>query len=349
MFLFENYQYDYKWASEFYEDYYDASKYLGKYLNANSPFSEIRYVIKHAWSSDHINNQYIAKYVKIDGSDMPIHKKYFAYMYDKLDSYGTAINITHTAKVSNKIEFKYNIEYDSERWDIEHKKYEYAFNSDEILNCRPTIDQWIYMFDAKIERKNPNILFRKEKSIENVAAKYIIAIQLNWNDAAQAAFEKISTLLVLPENIEKYSSMFKKFIKCYARQYIIDDQDIINMIEDFKQGDKHCGETIPIKNIIFAKQLDNNMLVKKYQCIGQSEIQIMTINDNVGSITIEEDLHLGRGFYRFVLHLKGQSYHNDKRTHSYRYKALVSTIDSVVNAIYKNDPDELDKIIIKVK
>ena len=350
MFLFESFTYDSGWASQYYEDFYNASSYFQNYLNQNSPFPYIKFMVKRVYDRDHSNKNYQITYVDAtDLSKIPIHKKYFSYMYHKMENYGVSVSLVHTNIIGDTINFKYNVDYDETRWNEERQKYKNAYKSDEILNCTPTFEQWMYMVCAKFERKNPNSFLSKEKSVESVAAKYIIAVKLNWDDAIDAAFEKMSELLALPQNVEKYSSMFKKFIKGYAHEYYEIDSEIEELINDFKSATKDVSTiSTPARMNGILQALENNPLVKKYQCIRQSEIQIMTINGNLGSITIGEDTRLGNGFYKIVLHLQGDHHTQDKKSHSYKYKALSHIIDSAVNAIYKRDPNELDKITIKI-
>lgn len=346
MFLFENFAYNDSWASQYYESFYDASEYFMEYLNANLPFDNIFYTVSRRCTPDHKNNKYEVTCVdKRDIFKKINHKKYFAYVYDKIKEYGDCVEICKTQTI-NSLFFMYYIEKDEMRWNIEKHKYKIAFESDEILNCIPTYEQWIYMICAKFERKNPNNLFSKEKSVESVAAKYIIATKLNWEDAACSAMNKISELLTLPQNIEKYSSMFKKFIKGYANEsYELNDNEIIELINDFKSASKDASVIpIPTKMNGILKTLDNNELVKKYMYVKYSEIQIMTTNNNLGSIIIEKDEPIGGDFYKIVLHLKGEPFIKDKKSHSYKYKALNDTVDSAVRAIYNQDPNELDKL-----
>lgn len=349
MFLFESITYDNRWASQYYEDFYNASEYFTQYLNANSPFDNIVYNVRRCWTSDHKNNKYEVTYVnKKDLFKNISGKKYFAYMYDKLDSYGTSINILHSSDI-NKLIFFYNIEYDKQRAEIEHQKYEKAFKSDEILNCRPTFEQWMSMICAKFERKSPKMAIRKDKDVESIAAKYIIAVKLNWDDAIESIMEKLSETLALYENVEKYSSMFKKFIDAYAKEVYEVDPEIQNLIDDLKAGSKDVSTiSIPFAMHKIVKVIDDDPLVKKYQYKSGGEFQILTTNENVGAFYITEDLKLGRGFYKIVLHLKGEPFIKDKKSHSYKFNALDSTVSSAIRAIYKNDPEELDKIIIKV-
>jgi len=49
------------------------------------------------------------------------------------------------------------------------------------------------------------------------------------------------------------------------------------------------------------------------------------------------------------LHLKDTHFMNDEKSHSYKFKALPSIMDSVVNAIYYQDYKKLHEVTIKIK
>lgn len=357
MLLFENFTYNKRWASQFYEDFYNSSEYFKQYLNDG--LNTIRYIysVHRLYDKNHDNTHYeVFCHNKSDLFSNDFSFKHYAYAYNKLKEYGTCIQIDQESQkyfeedgCSSqfvKLKFTYLIEKDEKRWNLEQQKYDAAFKTDEILNCNPTLEQWLYMIQAKYDRKNPSLLFRKENNVENISAKYIIAVKLNWDDAADAAFEKLSIILALPANIDKYSYQFKKFIKAYAEQYEM-NSDIEELISDFKQSDKNNGDSIPTKYTEFAKKLDMNPLVQKYQ-YHYEQFDIQTTNENVGRLNICKDNKLGLDFYYGSLRLKSTRWNEAKKSHSYRFKALPIIIDSAVNAIYKNDVDELQKISVKL-
>ena len=360
MFLFERFTYDNSWASQYYDNFYDGSEYLKKYLNdgytENGEFG-----VTQCHSSDHETYRYKVSYLnKADIFDNRFPYDAFVYAYNKLKNFGNAITIAPGCRPDEKdgdnqcdIIINYDKEKDEKRWESEHERYIKAYESDEVQECNPTVEQWIYMITAKMEKKNPSRLFARESNLKSVAGKYIISIKINWQEAEIVLEECLSKLLT-NEVYGKYSDKFPSFIRilnAYAKFKYEIDPDIQELIDNINEVDKHVGHNqIPKKYYEIAKKLDQSELVKKYEYLYYYDgtFNIQTINDNLGRIYIDEDERLGKDFFFICLHIKGKHMYEDEKSHSYRFKALPNIIPSAIKAIYEDNPKLLHEVIIKI-
>lgn len=361
MLLFESFTYDDKWASLYYDNFYNSSEYIEKWLN-DGYTENGHFGVNMCYSKDHDNDRYHISYINnADIFDNRFPYDAFVYAYEKLKSYGDAITVAPGCWPEEKdgdnqsdIIIKYDIKMDENRWNEEHAKYEEAFNSNEVLECKPSFEQWLYMINARFEKKQPKRIFAKESNLKYAAAKFIIAIKLGWEDA-EIVLTDIMSFLLTKSNYARFSDKFPRFIKvleAYAKEKYEIDPDIQEIINDIQSVDKHVGDIkIPSKYYEIAKKLDQNALVKKYQFTGlyDNAFNIQTTNDNFGRIYIDEDEKLGKDFFFITLHLKDTHSMNDEKSNSYKFKALPSIIDSAVNAIYYNDYKKLHEVTIKIK
>jgi len=101
-----------------------------------------------------------------------------------------------------------------------------------------------------------------------------------------------------------------------------------------------------------CKTLDNNPKVKKYENLsGYSyAINVLLTNEQAGRIYIDNyesrSIKYEDGFYTISVSTNTQ--HCEKRTFPVKLKVIDKEIDSAVNAIYYDDPEELSKITIKI-
>ena len=360
MLLFESFTYDDSWASQYYDNFYNASEYLKEYLN-DGYTENGEFCVKQCYSSDHETYRYKISYLnKADIFDNRFPYDAYVYVYNKLKNFGEAITIAPGCWPEEKdgdnqadIIIRYDKEKDEKRWESEHERYIKAYESNEVQECNPTVEQWIRMITAKSEKKNPNRLFAKESNLKSVAGKYIISIKIDWLEAETVLEECLSKLLT-NEVYGKYTDKFPSFIKilnAYAKFKYEIDPEIQELIDDINCVEKHIGPNyIPKKYYEIAKKLDQNEFVEKYQFLHQFDdaFNIQTTNGNLGRIYIDEDEKLGKDFFFISLQLKGTHYRDMERSHSYRFKALPSIIPSVVKAIYEQNPKLLHEVIIKI-
>lgn len=362
MFLFENFTYDNTWASQYYENFYDASEYIENFLNDDYTENG-KFCVKMCYSKDHENNRYHISYLNnADIFDKKFPYKAYVYAYKKLKNYGDAITVAPGCWPEKRdgdeqcdIIIRYDKDKDELRWNKQHEEINIGMIYGLVLDCKPSIEQWISMIYAYDEKKNPNRLFNKEKDIRIIGAKYIIAVYLKWEDAISVLETKISTLMASDKYKDRIPSRFPIWIKAYANFMYEPDNDIKELINDFKDASKNKSESsISTKLLDIAKKLDQNGYVKKYQVVSgyTYAIDIMTKNGNTGRVYIEDIEDDPRykekdGLYKMYLYINpGNKYIGNTAT--YKFKALPHIIDSVVNALYKNDPEELNKITIKI-
>ena len=165
MFLFESFAYDDRWASLYYDNFYDSSEWFSNYLNKDYNNDYGKFMTRRCYDKNHNNNLYEISFIDthklfsdgyVDVFPLKAHK----YAIEKLKNYGDCIEILNGIDTDEdrgndqkNIRILYRIEKDKKRWNDEHKRYEDAFKSDEILDCIPTLEQWLYMINAKFEKK----------------------------------------------------------------------------------------------------------------------------------------------------------------------------------------------------
>ena len=106
-------------------------------------------------------------------------------------------------------------------------------------------------------------------------------------------------------------------------------------------------QAIPSKIMHICKTLDNNPKVKKYENLNgyHYAINVLLTNEQTGRIYI--DNYTSRGikpeeeFYTISVATNTQNC--EKRTLPVKLKLIGKEIDSAVNAIYYDDPNELKK------
>lgn len=363
MFLFENFTYDNDWASQYYDDFYDASPYLKQFLNDGFKDNGEFYV-KQCYSKDHDKSKYMVGYIDkchifCDDAFGCFPYDAYVYAYNKLKKFGKAITIDSKCfpikdrgNDQHNIIIHYDKELDEKRWNSEHKRYEDAFKSPEVLECIPTLEQWLYMIQAKFEKKNPNRFLSREKNLISAAQKYIISIKLGWDDA-QLLLTDILSKILKGEVYGRYSDKFPRFIKiltAFARFEYEIDPTVQELIDSIKSADKNIStRNIPIKYLDIMKALDENELVRRYQFAEfyDNAFNIETVNGNIGRIYIDKVDSISGNFCQMTLHLKDMPTSADTKSAKYSFNYMPSIIPSAVKAIFKNDPQELNKITIK--
>ena len=96
-----------------------------------------------------------------------------------------------------------------------------------------------------------------------------------------------------------------------------------------------------------CKTLDNNPKVKKYENLNgyHYAINVLLTNEQTGRIYI--DSYSSRGIKPeeefYTISVSTNTQHYERRTFPIKLKAIDKEIDSAVNAIYYDDPNELKK------
>lgn len=360
MFLFENYTYNSKWAIQYYENFYNASHYIAEYLNEDYKDNGV-FLVAQRWSMNHSHDTYEVSYInKANIFDSGFPEDAYIYAYNKLLELGDVIDIKSpkdiknalNTNIYNKLLFKYNVDIDERRWNIEHENINKIIDSTIKNNCNPTLESWLYMLNAYANKKNPERLFAKEKDLFNAAQKYIIAIKLNWDDCEYALSHRILNIL---ERFDRNTyPRFLQSLTAYANTIYEISDDIKELIESYKSSSKHIGEqSIPTILLNVAKALDNNNDVARYEINTNYywAIDIECINGNVGRMYIDKvdtSWNKDNKFYRFGVTIKGINMKEEK-SNSQTLKDPEKQVDACVRAIYKKDPQEIHNIIIKVK
>lgn len=356
MFLFESFTYDNSWAAKYYEDFYNASTYFANYLNKDYKGNTGQFFVRRCWDVNHENNRYEITYLNksdIFVESFPIDA--YKYAYNKINSYDNrAISIISAQDPDNidrdkllKIVFKYDISKDEVRWNKEHDNINAGMTYGLILDLQPTLETWLYMLDAYHQRKTPDKrMFSKKKGIKDVCAKYIVAVKMGWDDAKDTLMEVISEILETEQYRDRIPSPFKKWLDAYANFMYEPDEDIQELINDYKDYSKNISkQAIPSEIMHICKTLDNNPKVKKYENLSgyHYAINVLLSNEQAGRIYI--DNYTSRGlkdeeeFYTISVETNTQNC--EKRTLPIKLKLIGKEIDSAVNAIYYDDPNEL--------
>lgn len=347
MFLFENFTYDYTWASLNYNWYYDSSGYFNQFLNQ---LELVEYVFKtrKLYSAEHNNNRYNIKAILLSdifADDTP--EKIYKQAVDKLKELGKCITIDSVDNFKG-IDITYDISKDEKRWKSEHERV-YSTMDEIISDYIPNAEQWLWMLDAKYNNKNPNLLFMRINDIESIGTKYIISLKMNWYLAQVNLEERLSELIAT----KKYDVPIEltKILRTYANEKYEIPEEIQSIIETYSATVKNKSKSdIPAQMIKVAKKLDDNIDVQSYQILPSYSyaIDVVTSNNNIGRIFIEkEDDGTYKGMWKVSVKLP-----NAKETSILptTFPGVIrSRIDSAVRTIHKNDPNELNKVVIKYK
>ena len=364
MFLFENFKYDPEWAIKYYDDFYNASNYFANYLNKNYKDNG-KFAVRRYWDKDHNNKTYEISFIDtykifsdgyVDVFPLEAHR----YAIKMLRNY-RGVEITNGFKTDESrgnnqknIKFTYTIGDDEVRWNEEHDNINAGMTYGLILDSQPTLETWLYMLDAYHQRKVANKrLFSKKKDLKGLCAKYIVAVKMKWDDAKDTLMEIISEILATEQYKDKIPGPFKKWLDAYANFMYKPDEDIQELANDYKDYTKNVSkQSIPSKIMHICKTLDNNSKVKKYEVVNgyHYAINVLLTNEQAGRIYIDNytssAIKYEDEFYTVSVSTNTQ--HCEKRTHRVKLKAIDKEIDSAVNAIYYDDPEELGKITIKI-
>lgn len=360
MLLFENFTYNGSkackfytntWACVFYDDYYHTCGYFKDLLNENNESFYVK-CIKKDFQNDADNSIYEVTYT--DKSDIfkeSFPKEKFDYALNILKNYGNGLTILPETKYSSDdqcaIFFKYDICKDEYRWNKEHEKVENELNAGNFEQYDPSLEQWIYMLNAKTKNKDPKLLFNKLSSVEDGIAKFIIIRKLNWS----AADSKIRYILETKFNIE-YRTL--NLLQEYADIFYKPDEIIQELIIDALSTTKN-NDYVPSKYIKIAQILDNNMLVSKYhfdENYSYNRINIVCSNGKKGKLYIDEDGKNWKGtvFYILSVALEGDRQGDEESVYPCTLPALIKYhIEPGVNAIYYQDKELINKVTIKIK
>lgn len=356
MFIFENFTYDNNWASKYYEDFYSASMYFTNYLNKDYKGNG-KFMVRRCWDKGH-NSFYEISFIdtyNIFSDDqnevfpLDAHK----YAIKMLRNY-SGVEITNGFKTDEalgnnqkNIKFIYTIENDEYRWNKEHDNINAGMTYGLILDLQPTLETWLYMLDAYHQRKTPDKrMFSKKKGLKDVCAKYIVAVKMRWDDAKDTLMEVISEILETEQYRDRIPSPFKKWLDAYANFMYEPDEDIQELRNDYKDYSKNISkQAIPSKIMHICKTLDNNPKVKKYENLNgyHYAINVLLTNEQAGRIYI--DSYTSRGIKPeeefYTISVSTNTQHCERRTFPIKLKEIDKEIDSAVNAIYYDDPNEL--------
>jgi hypothetical protein len=223
-----------------------------------------------------------------------------------------------------------------------------------ILDSQPTLETWLYMLKAYSQRKSPDKrLFSKKNGLKDVCAKYIVAVKMGWEDAKDTLMEIISEILTSEQYRDRIPGPFKKWLDAYANFMYEPDEDIQELANDFKDYTKNVSKfSIPAKIMHICRVLDNNSKVKKYEIIDgyHYAIDVLLTNDQAGRIYLDNytssAIKSEEEFY--TVSVAARKHQREKRTAAIKLRYIDKEIDSAVNAIYYDDPEELNKITINI-
>lgn len=367
MLLFESFTYDNSWASQYYDDFYDASPYIKQLLNDG--FDDYgQFYVKQCYSKDHETYRYKIGYIDrrhifCDDAFWCFPYEAYIYAYNKLKNFGEAITIDPDCfpveeKGNNQrdIIINYYKEKDEKRWEEEHKIMDFILGNETFLECKPTLETWLKMLDNILLKKDPDKLFKKVNDLKALSRFYIVALKLDWYDAYSELETRLSEVIVANTNGFKEDQYFaraskafnisklQKALSLYATQYEI-DQPIQKLMNQYKQASKH-ENNISAKLLPIAKCLDDNPDVRRYEFVKYFEyaIDIETTNGNKGRIYLDEtDTH----FWELRVSIEGMP-RNHEKTAALAFKAIPKyVINPCVNAIVEKDPMEIHKSTIK--
>ena len=364
MFLFENFKYDPEWAIKYYENFYNASEYFANYLNKDYKDNG-KFAVRRCWDKEHNNNIYEISFIDTyrifsDGYVNVFPLEAHKYAIKMLRNY-SGIEITNGFKTDEtrgnnqkNIKFVYNIGEDEVRWNEEHANINAGMTYGLILDSQPTLETWLYMLKAYSQRKSPDKrLFSKKNGLKNACAKYIVAVKMKWDDAKDTLMETISEILASEQYRDRIPRQFKKWLDAYANFMYKPDEDIQELVNDYKNYSKNVSKcSIPAKIMHICRALDNNSKVEKYEVLDEYHyaINVLLTNEQAGRIYIDNytssAIKSEEEFYTISVATNTQ--HCEKRTHPVKLKEIDKEIDSAVNAIYYDDPEELGKITIKI-
>lgn len=364
MLLFENFTYNDKWAVKYYENFYNASEYFANYLNKDYKDNG-KFAVRRCWDKDHKNNTYEISFIDtykifsdgyVDVFPLEAHR----YAIKMLRNY-SGVEITNGFKTDEtrgnnqkNIKFIYTVGADEYRWNEEHDNINAGMTYWLILDSRPTLETWLYMLKAYSQRKSPDKrLFSKKKGLKDLCAKYIVANKMEWDDAKDTLMEIISEILATEQYRDRIPGPFKKWLDAYANFMYEPDEDIQELVNDYKDYNKNVSKSsIPAKIMHICRVLDNNPKVKKYEVVDgyHYAIDVLLTNEQAGRIYLDNytssAIKYEEEFYTVSVATHKHQY--KKRTSALKLKVIDTEIDSAVNAIYYDDPEELGKITIKI-
>lgn len=205
------------------------------------------------------------------------------------------------------------------------------------------------MLKAYSQRKSPDKrLFSKKNGLKDVCAKYMVAVKMDWEDAEDVLMEIVSEILASEQYRDRIPSPFKKWLDAYANFMYEPDEDIQELVNDYKDYTKNASKcSIPKKIMHICRMLDNNSKVEKYEVLDDYHyaINVLLTNEQAGRIYIDNytssAIKSEEEFYTVSVATHKQHY--KKRTYPVKLKAIDKEVDSAVNAIYYDDPIELGK------
>lgn len=276
MFLFEDFTYDESWAATHYGDsFHHTNWYLEGIINDwqymqslpnKDDIKRFHFAVSrmnlNGISDNNIFKITISEHI-YNEPDPPFRQDQVDYLTNKLSILGDAVKII-IPSVSGMMVIQYFIEKDEYRWNKEHKRVqdkEDAVNSIQIPE--PSIDCWLEMLNDFNYGKNPRVIFKKAKTLDELLEKLVIAIKLQWYGATNAISHQMHRFLK-SDIVNKNNPLDNTYDAAYKFALTYEIPEIIQEImEGDKEGFKHIGP-IPTKGKYLANKLDDNEYVRKY-------------------------------------------------------------------------------------
>ena len=288
MFLFEEFTYDEEWAKKNYgESFIHNNWYLDGIINdykfkASLPKEDIErfnFSVSRYTGIPDVKNLYKISYAVHYAwkPDEPFKQDQIDYLTNKLSILGDAVKIIVPHYEATMI-IQYFIEKDEYRWNREQAKVKAREEAEnEIVIPEPSEKSWLEMIDAFTYAKNPRIIFKKVKTLNELLEKLIIAYKLKWPGAVNGIHSQLIKFLKTDSaNQNNPYDNTKRVAFRYAQKYEIPEY-IQELLDDLSIGSKNIG-AIPTKGKHIAEKLDTCDLVKKYSIKVYSDTIFMVIN-----------------------------------------------------------------------
>lgn len=274
MFLFEDFKYNEAWAIVHYgESYKHNNWYLDGIINdykfkqslPKEDIERFNFSVTRYTEIPDVNNLYKISYAVHYAykPDPPFKQDQIDYLTNKLSILGDAVKIIIPHYQGSMI-IQYFIEKDEYRWNKEHARVEAKENAVNAITIpEPTEKSWLQMLEAYNFGKNPRMIFKKIKTLDELLEKLVIAIKIDWRPAISALHSKMYTFLK-SDTVNKNNPLDNTYDAAYKYALAYNTPEYIQeLMDDTNDALKHSG-SIPTKAKHFAELLDHNNLVKNY-------------------------------------------------------------------------------------
>lgn len=313
MLLFENFTYDEEFAKANYDNFNHDSIYLDSVIRDYAFVDSIKDLSKRE-----LYFFSVSRYSSIDGVKniykitRSVHKAWeedpdftpaqIEYLKKRLAILGDAVKILIPHYKGSMI-FQYFIEKDEYRWDKAQKKiekYNQEFNSIQVQE--PTFEDWYFMIDNMYSRNNPNLIFKKIKTLDELLRKWVVAIKLKWVEANRG----LNTRCVhfYKKDSWEWSQKAFKAVQIYAKT-CEPNEKVQKLLSQYQKSSK-CQTSIPKKLELICEILDASDLVKRYEIIRghnieKSQLIFVEMVNGKSAYIVFRDSGGGRWSYKYQL------------------------------------------------